>query len=182
MSADDAATLCQRPELADYFEQTLNSLYLLGGAAEGQRKDLARLAGNWIRTEVLGRLDAGASELPDLPVDPERLADLLRLLHEGTISGLAAKSVYAKLAADPAGPGPRGLVEDLRLVQVSDADTLARWCDRVLAEHPDEVTAYRGGKTGLLDFLVGQVMRISAGRADPRRVRQRLLERLGGEH
>jgi aspartyl-tRNA(Asn)/glutamyl-tRNA(Gln) amidotransferase subunit B len=110
-------------------------------------------------------------------VTPERLGELLDLLAAGTISATAAKDVLAELATSDA--SARTIVERKGLGQVSDTAELEGAVAKVVAANPDLVAKYRGGKTGVLGALVGQVMRETGGRANPQVVRE-LLERQAG--
>jgi Asp-tRNA(Asn)/Glu-tRNA(Gln) amidotransferase B subunit len=92
------------------------------------------------------------------------------------VSHQAAKRVYAELGGSV--DGPLAVAERLGLVQVSDQDALGRWVDEVLAAHPGEVARFRGGEAKLMGFFVGQVMKRSQGKADPKGVQPVLAERL----
>jgi Asp-tRNA(Asn)/Glu-tRNA(Gln) amidotransferase B subunit len=99
------------------------------------------------------------------------------LVRDGVVSHQAAKRVYAELAASPE-QEPLALAQRLGLVQVSDEGALGGWVDEVLAAHPAEVARFRGGETKLIGFFVGQVMKRSQGKADPKGVQPVLQERL----
>ena len=161
LPAYDAGVLTAEPAVADYFEATV--------AAGAEPK----AAANWIMGEVLSAYnEAGRFE-----VTPERLAGLIALVREGMVSNQAAKRVLAELRTSS--DDPRAAAERLGLVQVSDTGALGDWVDEVIAAHPGEVERYRGGETKLLGFFVGQVMKKSRGKADPKGVQPVLLERLG---
>ena len=112
------------------------------------------------------------------PVDAGKLAGLVQLVRQGVVSHQAAKRVYTELAERP-GDEPKAVAERLGLVQVSDAGALGGWVDEVLAAHPAEVARYRGGETKLMGFFVGQVMKRSQGKADPKGVQPVLQAKLG---
>jgi len=97
-------------------------------------------------------------------------------VRDGVVSHQAAKRVYAELGSTE--DAPRAVAESLGLVQVSDQDALGRWVDEVLAAHPGEVARFRGGEAKLMGFFVGQVMKKSQGKADPKGVQPVLAERL----
>ena len=118
------------------------------------------------------------NESGTFPVPPGRLASLVTLVREGVVSHQAAKRVYAEMAQAPDGE-PGAVAERLGLVQVSDEGALAGWVDEVLAAHPGEVARFRSGETKLMGFFVGQVMKRSRGKADPKGVQPVLQERLG---
>jgi aspartyl-tRNA(Asn)/glutamyl-tRNA(Gln) amidotransferase subunit B len=111
------------------------------------------------------------------PVSPERLAALTALVKDGTVSKQAAKTVYGELAATL--ESPRAVAERLGVVQVSDIGALEGWVDEVLAAHTAEVARYKGGEAKLIGFFVGQVMKKSKGKADPKAVQPILQARLG---
>ncbi|HET8650135.1 MAG TPA: Asp-tRNA(Asn)/Glu-tRNA(Gln) amidotransferase subunit GatB [Gemmatimonadales bacterium] len=160
LPAYDAGVIAAEPALADYFEAVV--------AAGVEPKTAA----NWLMGEVM----TGYNESGRFDVAPARLAALVRLIDEGAVSHQAAKRVYAELlVVDEA---PAAVAERLGLTQVSDTGALMQWVDEVLAAHPAEVERYRGGETKLVGFFVGQVMKRSRGKADPKGVQPVLLERL----
>ena len=156
----DARVLAAEVELADYFEETVAS------GADG------KVASNWIMSDVL----AAYNQSGRLAVPPATLARLIGLVRDGTVSHQAGKKVYAELAT--VGGDPRDVAERLGLLQVRDESALERWVDEVIAAAPDEVARFRGGETKLLGFLVGQVMKKSQGKADPKGVQPVLLRKL----
>jgi len=119
---------------------------------------------------------AGYEALGDFVVDPPRLAERIGLIADGQVSHLAAKTVYEALATDRR--APRAVAEALGLIQVRDTDALARWVDEVVSDNPTEVERFRAGEAKLLGFFVGQVMKASRGKADPKLVAKLLSERL----
>ncbi|MEZ4456567.1 MAG: Asp-tRNA(Asn)/Glu-tRNA(Gln) amidotransferase subunit GatB [Gemmatimonadales bacterium] len=160
LPAYDAGVLTAEPEVADYFEAVV--------AAGADPKPGA----NWVMGEVL----AAFNESGRFAVAPDRLADLIGLVADGTVSLQAARRVFGELpgTAEP----PRALALRLGLVQVRDAAALESWVAEVVAAHPDEVARYRAGESKLLGFLVGQVMKRSRGKADPKAVNELLLRSL----
>ena len=161
LSAYDARVLTSEAPLADYFESVV--------AAGADPK----AAANWAMGDVM----ASFNESGGFPVTAARLAGLIGLVREGVVSHQAAKRVYAELAALPEAE-PRALAEKLGLVQVSEQGALAGWVDEVLAAHPAEVARFRAGEAKLMAFFVGQVMKRSKGKADPKGVQPVLAERL----
>ncbi len=153
LSTYDAGVLTGTRALADYYESAA-----AGGA------DPKKVA-NWIQTELLGLLNARGLEIDAAPLHPERLGELVRLVDDGTLSGKMAKEVFAAMAET--GDSASVVVRKLGLEQISDAASLQPWVDRVVREHPDEVRRYREGKTKLMGFFVGQVMRETRGQANP---------------
>jgi aspartyl-tRNA(Asn)/glutamyl-tRNA(Gln) amidotransferase subunit B len=154
------------PGLTEYFE------------AVAARAGDVRAAANWVMGEFSAHLNATGLEAGSSPVTPDRLAALVALIGDGTLSSTGAKQVFAGLVADPAATAA-GLVGSLGLAQVGDADELGAIVAAVLAANPAEVEAFRGGKTQLVGFFTGQVMKASGGRADPKVVQGILRDRLG---
>ena len=162
----DAAWLAQSAELTGYFEDTVR--------ASGN----AKAACNWMMGSVSRYLNEHDVEIGSLRVAPERLAELVALVESGTISTSVGRTVFERMAAS--GEAPRAIVEAEGLVQIDDSDVLGAAVREALEGNPDAVASYRAGKTGTLGFLVGQVMRRTQGRANPRAVRAMLLETLEG--
>jgi aspartyl-tRNA(Asn)/glutamyl-tRNA(Gln) amidotransferase subunit B len=172
LPAYDAKEITSEASLAQYFESVVRA-----GADP-------KTAANWIMADVR----TSYNESGTFPVSPERLAGLIDLVRKGTVSHQAAKRVYGELArsstkaADSATAtvqeDPRTVAEKLGLLQISDQGALTDWVDEVLAAHPGEVTRFRGGETKLMAFFVGQVMKRSQGKADPKGVQPVLQERL----
>ena len=160
LSPYHARVVASEQPLADYFETVVTA-----GAD-------AKAAANWITADVM----TGYNESGAFAVAPERLATLIRLEREGVVSLQAARRVYAELALGDA--DPRAIAERLGLVQVRDESSLAGWVDEVIAAHPAEVARYRGGEAKLIGFFVGQVMKKSGGKADPKGVQPVLQEKL----
>ncbi|HVS15958.1 MAG TPA: Asp-tRNA(Asn)/Glu-tRNA(Gln) amidotransferase subunit GatB [Thermoanaerobaculia bacterium] len=157
----EASQLTTEPALTGYFEA------VVGGAPQR-----ARAASNWVRTEVLRELHARHAGLA-AALAPERLAELIDLVEAGKLSNSAAKQVFAEIWES--GERPAEAVERLGLGQVSDESRLRSWVREVVDENPAPAAQLRAGESKVLGFLVGQVMRRSAGRADPAAAR-RLLE------
>ncbi|MFL5401698.1 MAG: Asp-tRNA(Asn)/Glu-tRNA(Gln) amidotransferase subunit GatB [Gemmatimonadales bacterium] len=162
LPAYDARVITSEAGLARYFESVVHA-----GAD-------AKTAANWVMADVMTTYN----ESGGFPVSPEWLAQLIGLVREGTVSHQAAKRVYAELARTPA-DGPLAVAERLGLVQVSDQGALSGWVDEVLAAHPGEVTRFKAGETKLMAFFVGQVMKRSKGKADPKAVQPVLTQKLG---
>ena len=160
LSAYDARVVTSEVPLAEYFEA------LVGAGVE------PKTAANWVMGDVM----TSFNQTGQFPVSPARLAALVGLVREGVVSHQAAKRVYAELGSTE--DAPRAVAERLGLVQVSDQDALGRWVDEVLAAHPGEVARFRGGEAKLMGFFVGQVMKKSQGKADPKGVQPVLAQRL----
>jgi aspartyl-tRNA(Asn)/glutamyl-tRNA(Gln) amidotransferase subunit B len=161
LSAYDARVLTSEPALGGYYEAVV---------AEGVD---AKTAANWVMGDVMTQFN----ETGSFPVPPPRLGELIGLVRDGTVSHQAAKRVFAEMASKP-GQAARAVAERLGLVQVSDQSALREWVTEVLAAHPAEVARFRSGETKLMGFFVGQVMKRSQGKADPKGVQPVLVEKL----
>ncbi len=159
----DARLLAQRPDLGEFWAQVLEA----GADPENAVRWVVNEVGRELKEREVSELAFGAAEL----------AELLALVGDGTITTRAAKEVFAELAG--AGGRPLDIVRAKGLEQLDDDGELTTIVDTVLRDHPGQVTAFRGGKTALMGFFVGQVMKASGGRADPRRVRELLGQQLG---
>lgn len=137
----------------------------------------AQLAGNFLVGEVAGLLNRNNQELDDCPVTAEQIAQLLKRVADQSISNRAAKQILEALWAD-ASREVDELIETLGLQQLSDTHELEALAKKVIAENPDQVAQYRDGKTKVLGFLVGQLMKLSQGKADPRLAGQILKKSL----
>jgi aspartyl-tRNA(Asn)/glutamyl-tRNA(Gln) amidotransferase subunit B len=164
LPAADAAVLTSSIELARYFETCLSLL------------DKPKLVANWVMVSVLALINAKGLSIEDTPVSAAALVGLLTLVEKGEISGTMAKTVFEAMAES--GKSARQIVDEKGLAQVSDSSAIEGIIDEVLAKNPAEVEAYHGGKTKLMGFFVGQVMRASKGKANPAVVNQLLEEKL----
>ncbi|HXG43077.1 MAG TPA: Asp-tRNA(Asn)/Glu-tRNA(Gln) amidotransferase subunit GatB [Dehalococcoidia bacterium] len=170
LSDYDARLLTESRAKADLFEGALAALPVEARAAR------AKAAANWVNSELAGLLHSRDLEWEDCPLTPASLAELLALLEEGTINTSTAKAVLEECL--DTGRSPRRIVEEKGLAQISAGDELVAIVEGVLASNPKAVADYRAGKEGAIQFLVGQVMRQTRGRANPEAVRQMLKERL----
>jgi aspartyl-tRNA(Asn)/glutamyl-tRNA(Gln) amidotransferase subunit B len=135
-------------------------------------------AANWITQDLAGLANAAKVELADSKITPAHVADLVRLVADGTVSATGAKQVLEEAfeTGDPAA----AIVDRRGLRQVSDTAALAAWVDQAIAENPGPVEQFRSGKEGALNAVLGAVMKRSGGSADPKAVRELLLQRLSG--
>jgi aspartyl-tRNA(Asn)/glutamyl-tRNA(Gln) amidotransferase subunit B len=152
--AYDAGVLTQSAALADYFEAT-------AAAAKN-----AKAASNWIMGELLRTLKERDQEIGTVPMQPAALADLIALIDKGTISTSAAKGVFAKMY--DSGRSADEIVQAEGLAQNSDEGALSAIVSEVLKLHDDAASQYRAGKKQTFGFLVGQVMKKSGGKANPK--------------
>jgi aspartyl-tRNA(Asn)/glutamyl-tRNA(Gln) amidotransferase subunit B len=165
LSSAESDQLTTGRDVADYFERTAK--------AAGD----ARLAANMVTGEVAAAVNREGIDISRSPVSPEALGALLRLLADGTLSWSMAKQVFDGMWK---GEGSADqIIEQKGLRQESDAGVLAGYVDQVIAANADQVAQYRAGKDKVLGFLVGQVMKLSGGKANPQQVNALLRERLG---
>lgn len=161
----EAQLVTATASMAAFFEETV------------RRYPQPKTVSNWLVGDVTAYLNAAGKELEDLPVTPDHLAGLLRLVEEGAISGRTAKELLPEMLGT--GTRPERLVQAKGLVQISDAAQLAPVVEEIIAEHAGPVADVRAGKRQALTFLVGQVMKKTRGRANPELAQRLLRERLG---
>lgn len=166
LDAYQAEVLTDDRLIAEFYEATLNAM----------SNPNAALAANWVTGELFGLLNASGAALDDLQIDPAGLAALLDLLTAGRINNATAKTVLSRMAAT--GQGAVAIIEKEGLAQVSDREAIALVVRQVLAEHPEEVQAYRAGKVALRQWFFGQVMRQMRGQANPGIVQELLKDYL----
>ncbi|HEX3032180.1 MAG TPA: Asp-tRNA(Asn)/Glu-tRNA(Gln) amidotransferase subunit GatB [Bacillota bacterium] len=160
----DAEVITASKYMADYFEACL------------QHHGDAKAISNWVMGELSRLLNANSQEITACLVNPEHLAQLLKLMEKGTISSKIAKTVFEEMFAT--GKDPEKIVEEKGLVQISDEGAIAGIIDEVLAANPQSVADYKAGKKQSIGFLVGQVMKQTKGKANPAVVNKLLQEKL----
>src|ERR1041384_669072 len=165
LSYADASQLTGDRALADYYESAV--------AASGGN---ARATANWIRSELLRELEHAGLTADKSPIPASELGALVRIIDEGKISGKQGKDVLVEMFAT--GKPAAAIVEEKGLVQVSDTGEIDRVIDEVIAANPNQLEQYRSGKEALFGFFVGQVMKASKGKANPKIVNERLKEKL----
>jgi aspartyl-tRNA(Asn)/glutamyl-tRNA(Gln) amidotransferase subunit B len=158
----DAQVLTATRAISDYFEKT--------AAVAGD----PRTAANWVTGDLMGALDG--RDMAEAPVPAERLGELVSLIAKGEISGKLAKDIFAKMISG--GESARTIIDREGLRQISDTDALGKIVDDVIAGNPKQVEQYKSGKTAVLGYLVGQVMKASKGQANPGAVNELLKTRL----
>ncbi len=168
LPAHDATVLTEDLAMAAYYE---NAVAAAGGAA------LAKPVANWQLGDFAASLNTAGIDADESPVTPDKLAGLVTLIEDGTISGKQAKDVFADMLAS--GEDASEVVERLGMEQVSDAGEIEAIVDKVIAANPGQLEQYRAGKTGLMGFFVGQVMRDTGGQANPKVVNEVLTRKLG---
>jgi aspartyl-tRNA(Asn)/glutamyl-tRNA(Gln) amidotransferase subunit B len=164
LPAYDAGVLTQSAELAGYFEQV---------AAEAGNP---KAASNWVMGELLRTLKEHGTSITDVPLSPRALAGLIRLVDNGALSSSLAKDVFAKMY--DSGRSAEDIVAADGLAQIDDESVLLALVHDVIARHSDAVAQYRAGKNATFGFLVGQVMKGSRGKANPKLANQLLKREL----
>ena len=164
LSFADASQLVSDRSLANYYEATAE--------ASGN----PRAAANWIRSELLRELEAGNLSAAESPVVANELGVLIRVIDEEKISGKQGKDVLVEMFKT--GKGAEAVVQEKGLVQVSDTGEIDSLIDEVIAANPDQLANYRSGKETLFGFFVGQVIKASKGKANPKIVNERLRAKL----
>lgn len=160
----DALLLTQEQDLAEYFEAAVTE--------EVSPKEVS----NWMLTEMLRELKELDLPIPQVRFRPSQLAALLQIIDQGIISHTVGKRIFSDLFRS--GQDPQEYVQANNLVQISDHSELDQVIAQVLEENPDEVEAYQGGRTKLLSFFMGQVMKKTKGQANPQKVNSLLKSKL----
>jgi aspartyl-tRNA(Asn)/glutamyl-tRNA(Gln) amidotransferase subunit B len=166
LSAYDARVMTDDRAIAEYFEATV-------AAGAG-----AKPAANWIMGDISAYLNNEKLSIGAIALKPETLAEMIGLIEANTISNKIGKDILPELLTQ--GGSAKALVEKKGLIQVSDPAVIEAAIDQVLAAHPDELEKYRGGKKNMLGFFVGQVMKQTGGKADPKLTNQLLTKKLEG--
>ncbi len=166
----DASVLTMYRGVADFYEEVVRNL----------GKELSKDASNWIMTELMRifkEKDIEPDSMDEVGYEPSYLAELIKMVKEGTITGSVGKSVL--MESYETGKSPSRIVEEKNLAQVSDESALEKVVQEVIAENPKPVEDYKSGKKNAIGFLIGQVMRKMKGRANPNVVREILQKHLG---
>ena len=170
LTAYDAQVLIGEQARADFYEAAVQ-----GGPAKGGRD--AKLTANWVTNDLAARLSAGGLDIADSPIKPDGIAELVQLIEEGVISSKIAKDVFERMWA---GEGrAREVVEKQGLQQVSDTGALDAIIDRLIADNPGQAAQVKE-KPQAIGWFVGQVMKQTAGKANPGVINQMLKAKLGG--
>lgn len=166
LSPYDARVLTDDRTVAEYFETAV-----IAGAN-------AKLVANWISQDIAAYLNNNKLMITEIALQASDLAELVKLIETGTISGKIAKEILPELLTQ--GGSPKALVEKKGLIQISDSSAIEKLIEEIIAAHPSELEKFRAGKTNLKGFFVGQVMKKSGGKADPKLTSQILDQKLSG--
>jgi len=161
----DAQVLTSTRAISEYFE------------AVAETSGDPKTAANWVIGDLAGALNAAGKDITESPVSAKSLAELVALMKKGELSGKLAKDIFPKMFAT--GEAPSSIMDREGLRQNSDTGALEKIVDEILANNPKQVEQFRGGKTTVLGFLVGQVMKASRGQANPGIVNEILKKKLG---
>jgi aspartyl-tRNA(Asn)/glutamyl-tRNA(Gln) amidotransferase subunit B len=164
LSLDDAAQLTDSRDMADYFETT--------SRACGN----AKASANWILNELVHEMKLASSDIGTLPITAESLAAMIKMIDSGGISGKMAKDVLVRMYQS--GKTSEEIVREMGGSQVSDEAAIRVFVDQAIANNPTQLEQYRAGKTSLVGFFVGQVMKLSGSRANPQIVNEVLKRAL----
>jgi aspartyl-tRNA(Asn)/glutamyl-tRNA(Gln) amidotransferase subunit B len=165
----DAEVLTTEKGIADYFEEACS----LNGRKSG---DPCKAVSNWVMGDVLRVVNERQIPVGDFPISPRRLAGMIKLIGDGVISGKIAKEVFEEMLTSP--EEPHVIVERKGLLQLSDAGEIEKIVDQVLEKNTEQVQTYIAGKDTVFGFFVGQTMRMTKGKANPKTVNEILKKRL----
>ena len=165
LSHEDAEQLSSSRAMADYFEQVVSSA-----------KDQTKMAANWVLGELSAALNQHNMDITQSPVDAERLAQLIARIADNTISGKIAKEVFQDMWAS--NKTADQVIEEKGLQQISDVGELEAIVDKVIADNPNQVEQYLSGKDKVFGFFVGNVMKATKGKANPKQVNDLLKSKL----
>lgn len=167
----DAGVLTADKQLADYYERALNSI-----DKKLEIKDTAKPVSNWVMTDLLGFLNKDGLAIAQSPVSAENLGKMVELILNNTISGKIAKKVFEEMTKS--GKSPEIIVKEKGLVQITDENAIAKFCEEAINENQKAVAEYKGGKQQAIGSLVGLVMKKTQGKANPQIVNKILKEKL----
>jgi len=185
LNLPDAVVLVADKNTSDFFEQTvselvrwLDSLPDTEGTEEEiwekNKKKIVKLTNNWITTELFKLLNENNKKFSQLSILPENMAEFITLIYSNKVNSSAAQTILKVMFNK--GGDPSDIVEELDLHQVSNEGEISEIIAKVIATSPDQVQTYKKGKTNIIQYLVGQVMKESKGKVDPQKARE-LLEK-----
>ena len=166
VSECDAGVLASDLELARYFES----------AAKAAKKP--KSVANWILNDLQNALGTSGKSIAECPIRPEAWDELITLVEAGKISSSQAREVFSEMFAS--GKGPGAIVREKGIEQLSDTTAIETLCDQAMAAHPKPVADFKAGQAASLNFLKGQVMKLSGGKANPQMVGEILKRKLRG--
>jgi aspartyl-tRNA(Asn)/glutamyl-tRNA(Gln) amidotransferase subunit B len=168
LSAYDATNLIASKPMALYFEELT------------QHTENYKSAANWMSGEVRSYLNKQGKSIEEFPITPERLAALIAVIDEGLVSNsIAAQNIFPVMLEDPS-KSPKQIAEEGNFIQDTDEDSIVSVIEEVIKQHPGEVERYQGGEKQLVGFFMGQVMKASGGKADPKAANKLIRQKLEG--
>ncbi|GAB64272.1 MAG: Asp-tRNA(Asn)/Glu-tRNA(Gln) amidotransferase subunit GatB [Candidatus Jettenia sp.] len=165
LSDYDAGILTEEKVLADFFEACVKTL------------DRPKAFSNWIINDLLREVKDKKLDTNNLPVKPKQLAALVEVIEKGIISSTIAKEVFSEMIQT--GKAPQSIIEEKKLAQISDGSLIEAVIAKIIASNPEAIEDYKNGKKNALTFLVGQVMKETKGKANPKMVNELLKEKVG---
>ncbi len=166
MSEVDAVTITESRYLADYFESV------------AEYSGNPKAASNMVLSEVLRVLNEQSIDIGEFSITPQKLSELIKLKEEDKINSSAMQTIFNEMLNSE--KSPEELAKEMNLIQVSDSGFLEELVDEIIAKNPDEVQRYKDGKKQLMGFFVGQAMKASKGKANPKMVTQMVSKKLEG--
>ncbi|MDQ1316481.1 MAG: aspartyl-tRNA(Asn)/glutamyl-tRNA(Gln) amidotransferase subunit, partial [Candidatus Poribacteria bacterium] len=160
----DATLLTSDKKLADYYEECVKIC------------NQPKIVSNWLLNELIALMGNAKQTIDECKITPELFAGMMKLIDNGTISGKIAKTVYEEMFNT--GKSAESIVKDKGLVQISDESEIIKVVEQVIAENPGTVQDYKNGKKNSIGFLVGQIMKVTKGKANPQLVNKILAEKL----
>jgi aspartyl-tRNA(Asn)/glutamyl-tRNA(Gln) amidotransferase subunit B len=164
LSSYDSRVISDEVFMANFFEETV---------ANGADP---KLASNWITSDIVGYLKSNKQSFVDLKLSPNNLAEMINMISKKVISGKIAKEILPELIKDNI--SPQKVVEEKGLAMISDSESIVPIIEELIIEYPKEVKSFKEGKTKLLGFFVGQLMKKTKGKADPKLANQLIAEKL----
>lgn len=166
LSEYDAGVLTESREVAEYFEAVL------------EHTKNVKAAANWVMVQIKGYLNENASDITAFELKPSQIAEIISLIDEGKISNsVATQKVFSALILAPSKTALQ-IAEEMNLIQESNSDELQQWIDAAIAKYPEKVVEYKAGKVSLVGLFMGEVMKLSKGKADPKVASQLVKETL----
>ncbi len=166
LSDYDAGVLTDTKEIALYFEKLL------------EHTNNYKQAANWMMGSVKSYLNENAVEIDQFPLTTEKLSELIKIVEEGKVShSVASQKIFPAMIVAPE-KSPMKIAEEMNLIQESDSDSLKELARQAIAKYPEKVTEYKNGKVGLIGLFMGEVMKLSKGKADPKIANQLVKEML----
>ena len=171
ISAYDAAVLTSTPSTTSFYEATVASFPTI-------TPKVAKAASNWITGDLMKMLNEDKKDFTASPIRPPAVAELIKHIDDGTISGKMAKEVIEEMYRSGASPGT--IIKEKGLVQITDEGALSKAIAEIIGKNPEQVVQYRAGKEKVFGFFVGQVMKATQGKANPQLIND-LLKRMLAE-